>query len=404
MTVSANFPHQLALLLVALQTDKLPICEHLSDPTEKSLVGSLMTYLNNRDFRTPITIARKTLGTQIRVKRSTLFNKLRSLKEKGLIEDVTGELPIRFTDKAIALMQLEWTKQADRWKEKKTEKKKTFRVGNSVFPEALIKLINRGVSEAQLRGLLCEAKKAGKKIQDILLHFETSLSKYDGETLFLVIRDILRKPKKYLKTDKPSGAASGSRHELANHELDVLRVAVDNDIYILGKGERLHRADCADGGIVFTSSSFGYQDARVDSKIISLLTQRMRDAVITYAQQDPDWGIGGRNGMPRMRIDPAASRGKDNPVVQVAGSNRRLSGAWHTFFAAIPVEARVVTYEPTRDSRVGRQLLRRGISYVVDSIAAGVASLMVCSGAQAGRICSLPVDDLNDPEIAWLKN
>lgn len=127
MSISANFPHQLALLVIALQTDKLPICEHLEDPTEKSLVASLMTYMNNRDFRTPITIARKTLGEQIRVKRSTLFTKLRSLKEKGLLQDVTGEKPIRFTDKAIALMQLEWTKQADRWKEKNKGGKKEHR-------------------------------------------------------------------------------------------------------------------------------------------------------------------------------------------------------------------------------------------------------------------------------------
>jgi DNA-binding Lrp family transcriptional regulator len=196
MSISAKFPHQLALMLVALQTDKLPICEHLSDPTEKSLVSSLITYMNNRDFRTPITISRKKLGTQIRVGRSTLFNKLRSLKEKGLLEDVVGEKPIRFTEKAIALIQMEWTKQVDRWNEKTDKKVKTFKVGNSVFPQELVGLINRGISEKQLRGLLSEAKKAGLRLQNILRDFTDSLAKYEGNNLFFVIRDILRKTDK----------------------------------------------------------------------------------------------------------------------------------------------------------------------------------------------------------------
>ena len=399
MTVSAKFPHQLALLLVALQTDKLPICEHLSDPTEKSLVGSLMTYLNNRDFRTPITIARKTLGNQIRVKRSTLFNKLRSLKEKGLIEDVTGELPIRFTEKAITLMHLDWTKQADRWKEKKSDKNRTFRVGNSVFPHSLIKLINRGVSEKQLRGLLCEAKKSGRKIQDILLHFETSLSKYEGKILFLVIRDILRKPEKYLKTDKNAARAGGSSRELLDHEVNALRIAAKYDIYLLTEGEQLREVD---GKMHFTTKDESYRNGIVDSFIVSVLEQRMRSAVLAYAQRKPDWIIRAGMGM-EFRFDAEATQKEGRPVARVIGSGAKKLATWHDLFAAIPEEDKTVTYAPQRDPRVGRQLLRRGVSYLVETIAAGVASLRVFSGDQNGRICNVPVDHLNDPEIAWVR-
>ncbi len=399
MTISVNFPHQLALLLVALQTDKLPICEHLSDPTEKSLVGSLMTYLNNRDFRTPITIARKTLGTQIRVKRSTLFNKLRSLKEKGLIEDVTGELPIRFTEKAIALMHLDWTKQADRWKERKSDKNKTFRVGNSVFPESLIKLINRGVSETQLRGLLSEAKKAGRKIQDILQNFESSLSKYEGKILFLVIRDILRKPEKYLKTDKITSRTGESSRDLQAHEVDALRIAAKHDIYLLTAGEQLQEED---GKIHYTSKDGSYLNAVCDSQIASMMVQRMKSVVLAYAQREPDWIIRAGIGL-EFKFDAEATRIEGRPVARAMRNGAKKLATWHDLFAAIPEGDKTVTYEPQKDKRVGRQLLRRGVSYLVDTIASGVASLRILSGEQSGRICSVPVDNLDDPEVAWVR-
>ena len=399
MTISANFPHQLALMLVALQTDKLPICEHLSDPTEKSLVGSLMTYLNNRDFRTPITIARKTLGTQIRVKRSTLFNKLRSLKEKGLIEDVTGELPIRFTEKAIALMHLDWTKQADRWKESKSNKNKTFRVGKSVFPESLIKLINRGVSESQLRGLLSEAKKAGRKIQDILLQFESSLSKYEGKILFLVIRDILRKPEKYQKTDKITVGAGKSSCDIKDHEVDALRIAAKNDIYLLTEGEQLQEVA---GRVLYTSKDGSYQNADCDSHIASMIIQRMKNAVLAYAQREPDWIIRAGMGL-EFKFDTEATRTECRPIARDLRNGAKKVATWHDLFAAIPEADKTTTFEPKKDKRVGRQLLRRGVSYLVDTIAAGVASLRVLSGEQSGRVCSVPVDNLDDPEIAWVR-
>lgn len=398
MSISANFPHQLALLMVALQTDKLPLCEHLEDPTEKSLVASLMSYMNNRDFRTPITISRKTLGTQIRVKRSTLFNKLRSLKDKGLLEDVTGEKPIKFTEKAIGLMHLEWIKQADRWKEKHTEKKPTFRVGNSTFPSELVKLINRGVSEKQLRALLCEAKKAGKKIQDILLHFETSLSKYSGKILFLVIRDIFRNPRKYLKIDiKPE--AEGAKFSQKGRDADLLRTALDNANCILSAGEQLKQID---GELTFAGEVNSYRPQKINSNIIDMLTQRMRDAVLCYASKHPEWELKIHANNTTMRLDSEASTGHMRPVM-IMHDNRRLTGEWHVLYAALPPSARQVLIERSRDARIGRQLIRRGITYLVDTISGGVCALQVLTGKQAGTFCSVPDAALGDPEISWIR-
>lgn len=399
MSISANFPHQLALLVIGLQTDKLPICQHLEDPTEKSLVASLMTYMNNRDFRTPITIARKTLGVQIRVKRSTLFNKLRNLKEKGLIEDVTGELPIRFTEKAIALMQLDWTKQADRWKEKQPVKKPTFRVGSSTFPSELVQLINRGVSEKQLRALLCEAKKAGKKIQDILLHFETSLTKYSGKVLFLVIRDILRKPEKYLKADKKVGATPRGDAVQAGRHADLLRTALDNVDCILDSGEQLRQID---GHITFAGEANGYRTESVNSEHVDMLMQRMRDAVLCYANKNPEWELRNHGAGITMKLDAEASSGRMQPIMVLHGG-RTVTGEWHVLYAALPPSARQIQLARNRDNRIGRQLIRRGISYLVDAISGGVCALRVLTGKQAGTVCTVPDSALADPEIAWVR-
>lgn len=400
MSISANFPHQLALLVIALQTDKLPICSHLEDPTEKSLVASLMTYMNNRDFRTPITIARKTLGEQIRVKRSTLFNKLRRLKEKGLLEDVTGEKPIRFTEKAIALMQLEWTKQADRWQEKKEKKSQLFKVGNSAFPQELLTLINRGVTEKQLRGLLSEAKKAGLQLQAILRDYASSLAKYEGNILFFVIRDMLRKPEKYVKTSQKRGKMLSSLDEA------LLRTAIDNANSILIPGEQL----------IYRENEYWFSNAQgnavphiITEQDIALLRQRMRTCVIAHLGAQPDWEILSF-AKPGYRVE--ADNDASNEFLFTyrllntrTGDTVSMKTTWHNVYLALPVSARCIptVSEKQIDKRVSRLLLRRGVKYFVECIEGTIATLRVLSGQSEGRVCPLPVDKLDDPEVQWLR-
>lgn len=403
MSISANFPHQLALLMVALQTDKLPLCEYLEDPTEKSLVASLMSYMNNRDFRTPITIARKTLGTQIRVKRSTLFNKLRSLKEKGLLEDVTGEKPIKFTEKAIALMQLNWVKQADRWNEKKEKKNQIFKVGTSAFPQDLVPLINRGVTEKQLRGLLCEAKKVGVKLQTVIQDFASSLVRYEGNILFFVIRDILRKPRKYVKYCKSEQSPAKTLREEERH---LLRTAQDNDKCILLAGEQLR---IVDNEYMFSSRETGGVLRPVTEEVIDMLKNRMRERVIAHVKAEPGWVA---------KEYPATSK---SAYIDLESSNpqicalrvlqhhteqvSKLHAEWYQVYLALPYASRAIdsSQHPIRDRRVGRQLIRRGLTYLVESIDSMTAVLQVLTGKNAGRYCPMPVENLNDPEVQWLR-
>lgn len=400
MSISANFPHQLALLVIALQTDKLPICAHLEDPTEKSLVASLMTYMNNRDFRTPITISRKTLGQQIRVKRSTLFNKLRSLKEKGLLEDVTGEKPIRFTEKAIALMQQTWTKQADRWNEKTDKTPQTFRVGNSVFPQDLLPLINRGVSEKQLRGLLSEAKQAGLQLQHLLRDFAAALAKYEGNILFFVIRDMLRKPAKYVKKSQNNQKA------LSSFDAALLRAAMDNAKCILSPGEHL---TFQENEYRFSSERTQWVPRVVTDQDIALLRQRMRDCVTAHLSAQPDGELTAlaKPGY-RVEVDLAAS----NAVLcsyrlldTRTGDTTTMQACWHNVYLALPVAARCMPAVNTQrpDKRLGRLLIRRGVKYVVECIDGTLATLRVLTGKSEGRVCPLPVDNLADPEVQWLR-
>ena len=400
MSISTNFPHQLALLVIALQTDKLPICAHLEDPTEKSLVASLMTYMNNRDFRTPITLSRKTLGLQIRVKRSTLFNKLRSLKEKGLLEDVTGEKPIRFTEKAIALMQQEWSKQADRWKEKTDKKQQTFRVGNSAFPQDLLPLINRGVTEAQLRSLLSEAKKAGQQLQHLLRDFAVSLEKYEGNILFFVIRDMLRKPAKYVKKSQ------NKQNSLSSFDMALLRAAMDNAKCILAPREHLTRQE---NEYRFSSEQTNWVARVVTDQDIALLRKRMRACVTTHLRVNPDEALAAlaKPGY-HVEVDLAASnavlcsyRLRDTRT----GDTTTMKASWHNVYMALPVAARCIPASNAQqpDKRLGRLLVRRGVKYMVECIDGTLATLRVLTGKSEGRVCPLPVDNLADPEVQWLR-
>lgn len=400
MSISANFPHQLALLVIALQTDKLPICTHLENPTEKSLVASLMTYMNNRDFRTPITISRKTLGLQIRVKRSTLFNKLRSLKEKGLLEDVTGEKPIRFTEKAIALMQQEWTKQADRWNEKSSKKQQTFRVGNSVFPQDLLALINRGVSEKQLRGLLSEAKKAGQHLQHILRDFAATLAKYEGNILFFVIRDMLRKPAKYVKKSQ------NDRNSRSSFDTSLLRTAIDNAKCILSPGEHLTYRE---NEYWFSSEQTNWAPHVVTDQDIDLLRQRMRACIDKHLSDHPGWDIPAF-AKPGYRIEPDRTASNDvlfsyRLLNTRTGDIVTMKACWHSVYLALPVAARCIPEINAQqsDKRLGRLLIRRGVKYVVECIDGTLATLRVLTGKSEGRVCPLPVDNLADPEVQWLR-
>ena len=400
MSISPNFPHQISTMVVYFQTDKLPICELIKDPTEKSLISSLLTYMNNRDFRTPITVCREELGRQIRVGRSTLFNKLRKLKEKGLLEDVTGERPIRFTEKAIAMMRDESTKQVDRWNEKTGKKTKTFRVGNSNFPQDLVKLINRGVSEKQLRGLLCEAKKAGLRLQNILCDFSESLEKYEGENLFFVIRDILRKPDKYVKKPKNNQTA------LNNFDAGLLRTAIDNANCILTSKERLTYRE---NKYWFSNEETQWVPRVVTNQDIILLRQRMRDCVTAHLRANPDEPLSAlaKNGN-CVEANLAASNEElfsytlRNPLT---GNTVKMKACWHSVYLALPVSARSTPALNTqqRDKREGRLLIRRGVNYLVECIEGTLATLRVLNGKLAGRVCPMSVDKLADPEVQWLR-
>lgn len=403
MSISANFPHQLAVLVIALQTDKLPICEHLKDPTEKSLVASLMTYLNNRDFRTPITISRKTLGEQIRVKRSTLFNKLRSLKEKGLLEDVTGEKPVRFTDKAIALMQLEWSKQADRWNEKNEKKTQVFKVGNSAFPIDLVPLINRGVSEKQLRGLLCEAKKAGLKLQKIIKDYQSSLVRYAGDTLFFVIRDILKNPEKYVKYGKND---KNRPMALREDQRQLLQVATDNANCILHPSEQLKLVD---GEYKFSNSESGGVLRPITQDVLNMLTSRMRERVMAHVDAEPQWVAKEFQDYGSSAYVDLDSRHSARCILRTlhhrTGKEGELEAMWHQVYLALPYASRAIDIngQQQRDRRIGRQLIHRGLSYLVESIDGVTAVLQLLTGKNAGRYCPMPVENLDDPEVQWLR-
>lgn len=403
MSISAKFPHQLALLVVALQTDKLPICEHLSDPTEKSLVSSLMTYMDNRDFRTPITITRKKLGKQIRVKRSTLFNKLRSLKEKELLEDVVGEKPIRFTEKAIALMQMEWTKQVGRRNEMTGKKTKTFKVGSSVFPQDLVKLINQGISEKQLRGLLSEAKKAGLLLQNILRDFSGSLAKYEGNNLFYVIRDILRKPTKYVINQKNS---KNTKNELNRFDSELLRTVINNANDILMPREHLSYQD---NEYLFSNEQTQWVPRSITPQDINLLRQRMRDCVTTHINVNPGEPL---SALAKNGYHVEANLEASNDVLfsytlrnADTGDTQKMKACWHSVYLALPISARGIPVLSTQqtDKRQGRLLIRRGVKYLVECIEGTLATLRIKTGPSAERLCQMPVDKLEDPEVQWLR-
>lgn len=397
MSLSANFPHQLALLVVALQTDKLPICEHLDDPTEKSLIATLMTYMNNREFRTPITIARKTLGNQIRVKRSTLFAKLKNLKEKGLIEESLGEKPIRFTEKAISLMQLVWTKQVDKKEKPEKDKKKFFRLGNSTFPAELTQLINRGLTEKQIRGLMIEAKQAKVQLQKVLLHFEDVLAKYDGKVLFLVIRDILRKPEKYIKSAYSKDTSAKPVQKLSRAATSVLGVALNNDNCILLPGEKLTHTGSE---WLFSSPSVNSgAPVPVTEEVAYMLQQRMSVVVKESIQENGpvDMTVMNQHLQATGEVLPSGAP----KLINAAGGV--LCSSWETIYAALPYSARLYKGGrlPQQDSRKGKHFLVNSVRYYVEAILDGVATLRVENGKSAGCFMSVTVDKLDAPEVCW---
>lgn len=391
MNLSRNFPHQLALLLVALQTDKLPICQQLTDPTEKSLIAVLITFLDSKNYRTPITISRKTLGNMIRVKRSTLFSKLRQLKDKGMIEETNGELPIRLTVAAVKLLRCEPATEAP-VADSAVAGDKFFRVGKYSLPRQAIALLNSGLNEQQIVLLLNEAKKAGTTLQAVLASHAEVIGRYGGDSLFFIVRDLIRHPGKYRRSPAmPARAPHNARADARTQA--IVAVAESHAVSLLLPGEKLQRSR-AGWEISLPQVSGGAPSPLGDSHI-AMLEQRMRTLCERQQQHSP-WQM--QVAEQQLHWDGSLRHGQ--PLISNAcGQRQRVSWAW--LYQRLPDAAKWWDGTQKSSRMQGRRLTVRGIDYLVELICNGLAALQIQNGQSAGRIIQLPVEKLYAPEVAW---
>lgn len=186
MTTHINFPHRVGVTCAFYLMEKLPICKLDLSRTERALIGALLPFLDSKDFALPITITtRKKLGNLAQLGRSALYETLRSLEQRMLIERQEGN-SIRFTQTAIAMLAIV---EKDSSAKPATDDAgaKFFRIGRFRIPTGCMKLVSAGVSAEQIVRLMKVAKQYGKKLQDIVQEGWKIFSKYTGDVLFRVV-------------------------------------------------------------------------------------------------------------------------------------------------------------------------------------------------------------------------
>jgi hypothetical protein len=87
------------------------------------------------------------------------------------------------------------------------------------------------------------------------------------------------------------------------------------------------------------------------------------------------------------------------------GDTRKMKACWHSVYLALPMSARDIPVPSTQQphKRQGSNLIHRGVKYFVECIEGALAILRVLNGKSEGRICPIPVDKLEDPEVEWLR-
>lgn len=395
MSLSENFPHRLALLQVALRARKLKICEILQDPAELAVISSLMIFLDNRDFRTPITVPRKVIGQYSMLGRTTLYEKLATLEQRSLIERYEGERAIRFTEYGASLLSLYDEKPEMK---PKTEKKSFFRVGTSSFPKEVIPLLTRGLSERQVGWLMAEAKKAKVRIQDQMAKFGKIIDKYEGKLLFLVFRDFMRKPEKY----QPKPAAKTVKQDFTGNQIKLLQLLSSHAQYAISILRPVERVDFREGLWTFSTPEVcGGAPQPMTSELLAQLEDRLacisRKALATQGEPIQIkikagtfyWGGEEVNG---------------RPIARSAKNSSPLELHWGNVYSVLPDEYQHWSFlfdEQEVDSRQGASFVRKGVNYVIEFIESGRAWLTARQGARSWSE-NIEARLLEDASIQWL--
>lgn len=395
MSLSENFPHRLALLQVALRARKLKICEILQDPAELAVISSLMVFLDNRDFRTPITVPRKVIGQYSMLGRTTLYEKLATLEQRSVIERYEGERAIRFTEYGASLLSPVDEKQEMKLK---AEKKSFFRVGTSSFPKEVIPLLTRGLSERQVGWLMAEAKKAKVRIQDQINKFGKIIEKYEGKLLFLVFRDFMRKPEKY----QPKAAAPAPKSTFSRDKLNLLNLFQHSSLYgngILKTGEKVRSHD---GEWTFSAPDVcGGAPQPMTHELLSRLEDRLagisRKALATQGEPLP---IKLKAGMVYWSGEEANGRA----VVYAAHHSAPVEVPWGQVYSTLSADHQHWSFlygDVETDPRQGASFVRRGVNYVIEFIESGRAWLTARQGARSWSE-NIEARLLEDPSIQWV--
>ncbi|MDN0082462.1 hypothetical protein QU487_06795 [Crenobacter sp. SG2305] len=391
MSLSAHFPHKIALLQVALRAHKLKINDYLQDAAELAVISSLLVFLDSKDYRTPITKPRKVIGQYSMLGRTALYAKLAALEARNLIERFEGERAIRFTEQGVALLS---AKEDNFVKSEKKEPRRFFRVGTSSFPKEVVPLLTRGISEKQLLSLMSEAKKAKVMIQDQMRKFGQILDRYEGKSLFLVFRSFLRNPDKY---QQPAPAAAPAQ-AFNSVQLQQLSKLTSSDAKCIIRPEEQVRFH--EGRWTYSAPELnGGAPQPMTAELLATLYGRIKEASLKAADEFGEIPIRKQNG--DLLWDGEQADGRPLARLQ-ADRSRSVTLSWGELYDSLPVACRHWSYlypEVEVDQRVGRCFVRNGIRYMVELIEAGRALLWFDKGAR--RSTWVEAGQLDDASLQW---
>ena len=387
MSISNYYPHKLALLQVALRAKKLRVNAVLNDAAELAVMSSLLVFANAKDLRMPITVPRKTIGEFSMLGRSALYLKLSALEQKNLIER-EGERVIRFTEHCVQLLE-----DNQKTGEKSTVNKirDFFRVGKISVPKELVSVFSKDLSEKQILSLLAEAKRAGIRLQDKLILIRQFSTRYEGATLYLVIRDMLRHPGKYaVHTPGEAQPLTDYQHKM----LQAYRSYCEQGMAFIKPGEKLtHHTD---GWWHVDPTVQAGAPQHVTATYLTTLAQRMQsvaraalaasDGVIDYQDtRGHRWQWNGE--------------GNDYGAT-VSSDDGRVSKTlpWIYLVGYCPVSDGLL--EVQKDERVGLSFIRKGIRYLIENITADQAQLRAFL-PNVTRICLIDPQWLAGSDLQW---
>jgi hypothetical protein len=392
MSLSAHFPHKIALLQVALRARKLKINDYLKDAAELAVISSLLVFLDSKDYRTPITKPRKVIGQYSMLGRTALYAKLAALEERKLIERFEGERAIRFTEQGVALLS---AKEDHFVKTEQKEPRRFFRVGTSSFPKEVVPLLTRGISEKQLLALMAEAKKAKVMIQDQMRKFGKILDRYDGKSLFLVFRSFLRNPDKF----QPPDPAAEPAQAFTPVQLQQLSKLTSNDAKCIMRPEEQVRFQ--EGRWTYSTPELnGGAPQPMTAERLATLYGRLKQACQKAAAEFG--AIRVRQAAGDLQWDGELAEGRPLARRQADRASMVML-SWGELYDSLPAACRHWSYlfgEVEVDQRVGRCFMRNGIRYMVELIEAGRALLWFDKDTR--RSTWVEEAQLNDASVQWL--